>query len=124
MYYDHDGSPLTLMEWAEKLELPGYKRVAYTDLGDGRFVSTVWMGLDMNLGLQRGGLPLIFETMVFGPEKEIDFFGIKKMVHDPIHMELHQRYSTIEQAQAGHEAAVAQLRPAQTIEELIVDNGD
>jgi hypothetical protein len=39
-----------------------YKRVAQTALPDGKWVSTVWLGLNH---AWNGGPPLIFETMVF-----------------------------------------------------------
>lgn len=54
-------------------------------------ISTVFLGLDHNW---RGGLPILFETMVFAsvPEHDVDQ-----------HM---WRYSTWDEAVAGHKAAV------------------
>lgn len=86
-YYDKDGSPLELMEWAKKYDGVEYKRVALTDLPNGKRVS---LGLDHRFGT---GAPLIFETMVFeSPESFADLDV--------------ERYSTIEQAQEGHERMV------------------
>ena len=65
-YYDKDGTPLTLMEWAVKFEDNEYKRVAFDQIGDVE-VSTVWLGLNHQYG---DGPPLIFETMVFGGEHD------------------------------------------------------
>ncbi len=78
------------MEWAKLIEDSEYKRVAETTLPDGKWVSTVWLGLDHSFG---GDKPLIFETMVFSrkdDENDLDY----------------QRYSTLEEAQKGHEEIV------------------
>ena len=87
LYYDRQGQPMTLEEWAASFEQrESMKRVAETTLPNGRWVSTVWLGLNHSFG---AGQPLIFETMVFpGPE------------------DLHEldcdRYSTEADAVAGH----------------------
>lgn len=62
-------------------------RVARTELDDGRYVSTVFLGLDHQWG---EGPPLLFETMVF-PECE-DY----------------ERYATWDEAVAGHDQVVAE----------------
>jgi hypothetical protein len=96
VYYDRQGHPLTLLQWAKRYEkgaeaLRDEKRVAETTLPNGRWVSTVWLGLDHQYG---DGPPLIFETMVFpskdGPLEEMDC----------------DRYSTEAEALAGHQAMV------------------
>lgn len=90
-YYDRQGKPISMEEWSRFLNDPSYQRVAQTT-GSGRFVSTVWLGLDHRHG--GGGPPLIFETMVFPIDKNGD-------------VEYHEldaeRYSTEEEALAGHE---------------------
>lgn len=88
-YYDRQGNPLTLMEWATRTEKRLDKVVEQTTLPDGKWVSTVWLGINHRFG---DGPPLIFETMVF-PSKvsELDC----------------ERYSTEAQARAGHAAMVA-----------------
>lgn len=83
--------PVDLMTWAKWLETAGNERVVkQEELPNGRYVSTVFMGLDQSFC---AGEPLLFETMVF-PKKgewgEIDSW----------------RYSTYEQAEAGHRKAV------------------
>lgn len=84
-YYDRQGNPLEMMDWATRLTID--KRVAETTLPNGRWVSTVWLGLDHSFA--PGGPPLIFETMVFpskGDMGELDC----------------DRYSTEAEALAGH----------------------
>jgi len=96
-YYDPQGRPITdILKWAKlfndrKLEDDRWWRVDKTQVGDVE-VSTVWLGLDHNY--YDDGPPLIFESMVFGGEYD-DYMD---------------RYSTWEQAQAGHDRIVAALR--------------
>lgn len=72
----------------------GGRRVAETDiliappLGTAR-VSTVFLGIAH--GFRGTGLPILFETMVFG---------------DPRHPDYQERYCTVEEAHAGHARAV------------------
>ena len=65
-YYDRDGTPLTMELWAGMLGRLEKKRVAETTLPDGKWISTVWLGLNHQYG---DGPPLIFETMAF-PSKD------------------------------------------------------
>ena len=64
-----------------------YRVVELTTFPDGSLVSTVWLGLDHGFG---EGAPVIFETM--------DIPG----------QSIQQRYTTEEEARAGHVRAVAQ----------------
>jgi len=89
-YFNRQGQPMSWEQWAAAFEDLGAKRVAETILPDGKWVSTVWLGLNHQFG---EGPPLIFETMVFsarGAGDELDFY----------------RYSTEAEAVAGHEAMV------------------
>ena len=89
-YYDRDGNPMKLMDWAAKFEDLDYKRVAFTEVGDLE-VSTVWLGLDHGGGDSR----LIFESIVLGaPEERI------------------VRYPTLEDAERGHADLVEELQRA------------
>ena len=90
-FYDRDGRPLTLLEWAVKFESVEYHVGATHFHEDGVEVSTVWLGADHNYGPT--GPPLIFETMIFGG------------THDG----WTRRYSTLAEAQQGHAAAVAAI---------------
>src|SRR5204863_9223826 len=80
-----------LLEWGRWLQTAD-RRVGLDIFGDIR-VSTVFLGLDHSFG---GGAPLLFETMVFG---------------GPLAGE-QERYSTWEQAEAGHKLMVEKVRPA------------
>lgn len=91
-HFNRQGEPISLEEWSAHLEKDEYRQVLKTDLPNGRWVSTVWLGLDHGFG--RSSRPLIFETLVFG-------------VHGSTSGELAQeRYSTEEEALAGHAALV------------------
>lgn len=91
--YDRDGKPLTLEQWCELIEHnPNYKRVELTEVGPYR-VSTVWLGLDHRFG--RNGPPLIFETTVFTSARDCG--------------EDCWRYTTEEDARAGHWRVVAEV---------------
>ena len=95
MYYDKDGSPMELFDWAAKFEDQIYKRVAETTLSNGTWVSTVWLGTDHSLG---NGPPLIFETMVFPTRNNLDEQDVA-------------RYSTMKEANAGHRQMIETWEP-------------
>jgi hypothetical protein len=79
-----------LAEWARAFEATE-RVVARTEIEPGILVSTVFLGIDHSFG---HGLPLVFETMIFrGGNGEEQW-----------------RYSTWEEAVAGHERAVAIAR--------------
>lgn len=61
LYYDRQGRPIELEEFARLMRDLSYRRVAWDAVGD-LGVSTVWLGLDHSFGI---GPPLIFETMIF-----------------------------------------------------------
>jgi len=65
------------------------RRIARDKVGDSE-VSTVFLGIDHQHG---EGAPILFETLVFGGEFDEEM----------------ERYSTLEQAQAGHKAMVAKV---------------
>lgn len=66
MFFDPEGNPMTLDEWALAFEhREDWRRVARDVVGfgpDKKIVSTIWMGLDYNHG---EGKRQIFETMLF-----------------------------------------------------------
>jgi len=109
MYYDRDGNAISMRTWSEMTQADHVrmrawesgdldereepwtnKRVGDTNVGELR-VSTVWLGLNHAFG---PGPPLIFETMVFGLDDG---------------EELMFRYSTLEEAEAGHLRVVNRL---------------
>lgn len=92
-YYDWDGNPITLQEWAEKL---GDAELERDEVGPWT-IKTVWLGIDYNFGLGTGP-PLIFETEVFGSAT--------------IDLEIHWRYAHEDAARNGHLEAVYRCRDA------------
>lgn len=104
-YYDRAGNPLTLREWAALIEKRHYQRVAFTKVGEGVEVSTVWLGL--NHRFVTTGPPLIFETMVFVTLEEPEVAFGRTM--DKAGTEVY-RWSSEGQALAGHDQVVAELR--------------
>lgn len=95
MYYDKDGRKLGLFEWAKLMENFEYKVIKQDTLPDGKWVSTVWLGNDHNFSGK--GPILIFETMVFS----------RKGGYNELDMD---RYSTLEEAKAGHEKMVEKYK--------------
>ncbi len=92
MYYGINGEPISVEQWGNAMQNMEDKIVA-RDVIDGFLVSTVWLGVNHNFD---GGEPIIFETMIF-PEGN----------WSEVYMD---RYSTREQALAGHEVAIAWLK--------------
>lgn len=61
-YYDRDGNPIDLEEWARRREDPAYCRVAQTVIGCNnaeRAVLTVWVGVDRDLGTAVFGTAIV-----------------------------------------------------------------
>jgi hypothetical protein len=94
MYWDRNGVPLSLREWAELRENTDHSYVALgRDTIGFYLVSTVWIGLDLGYNEPQ---PLIFETMVFVNGSCYDMYC--------------HRYATEAEALAGHEAVCAEIR--------------
>jgi hypothetical protein len=90
-YYDRQAKPIAdSVSFAKKARNQKYKSVASRVLPNGKCVFTVWVGLNLQSGR---GPPLIFETMVFPSKKK---FGDLER----------KRYSTEEEALAGHKRLV------------------
>lgn len=85
-YYDRLGQPISAAVWAMLKEDIDYTVVANDYLPDGTRVSTLWLGIDHGFTMNGAGVPIIFETMVFG---------------GPLHREMY-RYATEELALEGH----------------------
>lgn len=83
---DHSVRPAELMEWAVFFEDITNRRVALDKIGEAS-VSTVFIGLDHSFG---DGPPLIFETLISGGAHDQEMW----------------RYSTWDEAVAGHQTAV------------------
>lgn len=78
-----------LLEWGKWMQTAD-RKVAKTEI-DGQRISTVFLGLDHNWD---AGPPAIFETMVFGGALDGE----------------QDRYSTWEEAEAGHAAMVERVK--------------
>lgn len=89
MFYAKNGDEITREQWASLFEDDSYKRVAVTHFESGRWVSTIWLGMDHSFRPGGDEGILIFETMVFN--------GDGTMIDEYM-----ERYSTEEQARAGH----------------------
>lgn len=105
-YYILDGHEVKpakdVIEWGKFFEGPG-RHVAKTTMPDGTWISTVFLGIDhRHFGK---GPPLVFETMVF-PN------GGKPMIESYC-----DRYSTWDEAEAGHNAVVAKLERGESLYE-------
>lgn len=95
LFYDRAGRPMTGDEYAEaKYETMEYRRIGQdiVIVGDEPCnVSTVWLGIDHNW--MGRGLPIIFETMIFGGPYD----------------QAQERYATELAAQEGHMRTVTDL---------------
>ena len=94
-WFDRKGNPISPQEAALHFIDNNYKILKHTVVGK-YLVSTVWLGLNYNYF---NDPPLIFETMIFLDTGDDSFEGISG--HD-LYMD---RYSTEEEAFAGHEKA-------------------
>jgi hypothetical protein len=101
MYYKlegHETVPATVHEFAELYENPTLRQVGDTMLKDYR-ISTVFLGVDH--GSINGENPILFETMVFYHGDGEDDLGLN---HEQ------ERYSTWDEAEAGHKRWVEEVR--------------
>lgn len=103
-YYNMKGEVVPREEGLKLFNEPEARRVAWTELPSGRIVSTVLLVFDHRFGNLMNGdpllKPLIFETMVF----EKHTVGAEgRMLGDELDM---ARYTTVEEARAGHEEMV------------------
>jgi hypothetical protein len=99
IYYDRQGRPMTMQQWAQKFQDENYRHLARDVIGPDEpldpapliTVSTFWLGLNANW---RSGEPLIYETLIVGGERDaVDI-----------------RYTTERQAREGHRLVVEELR--------------
>jgi len=113
-YYDRQGFPIPTVDgveptlvWARMCEDMDYKCVAYDELPDKSYLSTVWLGLDHSHGL---GRPLIFETMRFPNDGTFAEMEFPDIFGDPGETTEQLRYTTEEEALAAHHEIVRRLR--------------
>ena len=94
-WFDRNGQPIDMLEWARKMEDRDYQVVAVHCVR-GWMVSTVWIGIDHNLNPFSTGPPVIFKTMVFPPADEADDED-----------DYQERHVTGEASLAGHDRALS-----------------
>ena len=88
---DHTPIPApNLLEWARWFEIAN-RQVEKDHIGD-IVISTVFLGIDHSFDVN--GPPLLFETMIFGGEFDQE----------------QRRYSTWEEAEAGHQEFVKMVK--------------
>lgn len=63
-YYLRDGSRTDAETWRSLQADPGYVQVRKTTLSNGRWISTIWLGIDQGGAVSRDA-PLFFESVVF-----------------------------------------------------------
>lgn len=105
-YYDRLGRPISVYRWSALFSSYSYKCVAVTSWNQGGRsyrVSTVWMGI--NHGWGDTPEPIIFETMVFSDDETIDTWCT--------------RYSTEDEARAGHNSVVSLLQATVSVQLLM-----
>lgn len=103
MYFDRQGQPIDLITWAGLFEDRVYAQVAFDQVGPFR-VSTVWLGLNHNYS---GGVPLIFETMIFDTRIQVPSIHPGETYDEDVAM---WRYPSEVAALAGHDQAVMWAR--------------
>jgi hypothetical protein len=93
---NHEAQPEPdLLKWADWFNKPANRKVAKTQIGS-RLVSTIFLGIDHRfLG---NGPPLLFETMIFGPDRSDDY---------------QERCSTWQEAEEQHARAIEELKRMQ-----------
>ncbi len=101
-YYDKFGVKITREAWRELFQNFNY-RIVGKDEATG--VSTVWLGLDHRYD-ETVGHPLIFETLCQG-----------EVLTDEM-----MRYSTLEQAEAGHAEMVRRVRAATPVPRRLLNS--
>lgn len=98
--------PASLLEWAFWFE-KNPQRIIQQDLIEDHKVSTIFEGLSM-YRLAKNERPVVFETMVFGPERIHKWFnGTEKMMRPSLWQE---RNCTLKEALATHERAIEWLK--------------
>jgi hypothetical protein len=94
---NHNVVKATLMEWAQFFERIENRTVAWTQVNSEITVSTVFLGIDHRFSGK--GPPILFETMVFGGERD----------------QYTTRYCSWDDAETGHKVLVERLRAKQRI---------
>ncbi len=105
-YYNREGKLISFDQWGKLYQNPYYKIVKQEYTKVGFFVSTVWLGIDHNFDI--GGKPIIFETMVFTPNKTTGDLDC-------------ERYSDEFEAFVGHEKMVKKWGSKRKLSDYILE---
>lgn len=97
----HNPVPTDLQTWGDFFEI-GPRHVDFTEIDADCDVSTVFVGID--LCPWEDGPPKLFETLVFKRGSDGCMHG------DDLHGDDCWRYATWDEAAAGHQAMVAQVK--------------
>lgn len=89
LHYDRHGRPISMDEWATLHNDLDYRILLQTALPNGKWVSTVWLGLDHRW--DRRGPPLIFESMVFPTEAHGDEVEMLRYTNEEEAIEGHRQ---------------------------------
>lgn len=99
------GDNSAMLEWGREFE-KFENRIVAQDYVDGRLVSTVFLGQDH--GYSDSGPPILFETMAFSNEtKTFKWKNHERQYHEELDI---CRYSTWDEAVAGHARILAETR--------------
>lgn len=100
-YFDRHGAPISMARCLELKADEAYKRIAFTELAEGSFVSTIWVGEDPMVSVRIAAdandppvAPRIFETMARHAGEWI----------------IQERHASEAEALVGHGIAVAAVR--------------
>ncbi len=105
-WYNRQGDQIKFSEWHRlNTENPDYKIVKQTEIGP-FWVSTVLLGIDHGMGY---GRPLIFETLPFWKEPDQWSTILQRKVRESFDSMM-QRYSTLAEAEIGHELVCEEVR--------------
>jgi hypothetical protein len=97
--------PASLFEWTFWFEKNG-QRVIQQDYFEDHKVSTIFEGLDRGVFHQQ--IPHVFETMIFGPPEETEWFdGTKRMMRPSLWQE---RDRTLQEALKRHQEGIEWLK--------------
>lgn len=103
-WLDKKGNPISPEEWGRLHSDESYMRIGGTVVAGGAYVSTVWVGINMNY--TRQGPPIIFETLVSGGPMDGRMW----------------RYATEGQAVIGHDEVVRLAATAGDGDEWVLGN--
>lgn len=92
MWFDKQGKPLKMGEWARLFEHTEYRRVERTVFINNAEISTIWVGIHFSAHKD----PYLFETSIWHPNaKRWDTVA---------------KYKTLEDAKKGHAAKVKEMQ--------------